>query len=130
MNLFLDDERVPMQAYYLTNNKAYMAYTWDIVRNYDQFTTHIETHGLPSLVSFDHDLADEHYKIGAKEEFLGFDYNKTTEKTGLSCAKWLCDYCQVRNLKFPNYLIHSANPAGAANIKSYIENYKKHVEKF
>ena len=74
--LFLDDERVPMQAYYLTNDKIYMAYTWDIVRNYDQFTTYIETHGLPKLISFDHDLADEHYKIGAEEEFLGFDYNK------------------------------------------------------
>lgn len=128
MYLFLDDNRIPLQAYYLTGNKQYLAGDWHSVKNYNEFKEFIETHGLPKLISFDHDLADEHYKIGAEEEFLGFNYNKTTEKTGLSCAKWLCDYCQVRNLKFPDYLVHSANPAGAANIRSYIENYKKHVE--
>lgn len=56
--LFLDDERNP---YKVTWVKLPLG-PWVVVRNYDQFIKHITNHGIPSFVSFDHDLADEHYR--------------------------------------------------------------------
>ena len=56
--LFLDDERIPGNVTWITmpGDRAYQ-----IVRNYDQFVQHITTNGVPDFVTFDHDLADEHY---------------------------------------------------------------------
>ena len=50
------------------------------------------------------------------------------EKTGYDCVKWLCNYCQDNNIKFPKYYIHSMNDVGALNMLSYINNYIKCVE--
>ena len=48
------------------------------------------------------------------------------EKTGLDCAKFLVEYCADENLPLPEYLAHSANPAGKENIEKFLENAKKH----
>jgi hypothetical protein len=130
-NLFLDDVRIPFDknndgiedAWYYTHNPAYIDLDWVIVRNYKQFISYIIKNGLPNLVSFDHDLADEHYK-----NWTHPTYDVYSEKTGYHCAKWLCEYCQNNNLKFPKYLIHSFNGIGSKNIYMYIENYKKQIE--
>ena len=61
--LWLDDVRNP----YLNlegkvpqdENGDWYNVNW--VLNYEQFTQWIEMFGLPDAISFDHDLADEHY---------------------------------------------------------------------
>lgn len=126
MNLFLDDIRsVEMAANYMPPDVAilYRTKRWVIVRNYHEFVHVIEENGLPELVSFDHDLADQHYDPSTWRE--SFSYH---EKTGLDCAKWMVDYCIKHGEKLPRYIVHSANPVGRENIIKYLENFRKHYE--
>jgi hypothetical protein len=138
--LFLDDERSPNQVTWAEFPRNQLV----VVRNYDQFVAHVTEHGLPGFVCFDHDLADQHYAAMLKEtaadkQFtfwmpgddessglnITFDYG--SEKTGYDCAKWLVDYCADRNLKFPQFVIHSMNPVGKERIDKYIANAKVHL---
>lgn len=83
--------------------------------------------GLPDFISFDHDLADEHY-----EDILDFgiaNYESYTEKTGYECAKWLVDYCIDHKIPLPEYAVHSDNPVGSANIISYLKSAEKWTKK-
>ena len=108
--LYLDDIRIPRIS--VPDTK------WVIVRSYDEFVTWIKEHGIPQLISFDHDLADEHYD----NTIYNNDYK---EKTGYECAKWLVDYCIDNDLKLQKFTVHSANPSGAANILGLLNNFKK-----
>jgi len=126
--LFLDDIRQPKDACYLVENpKIYWEDGWDIVKNYVEFCSWIKQNGLPSIVSFDHDLADIHYEVDFN------DWNDNTaeqlgvEETGLDCAKWLVEYCMNNESDLPEYHVHSANPAGKKNIQAYLDNAKKHL---
>lgn len=85
---------------------------WVTVRNYDEFREEITNRGIPCFVSFDHDLADNHY--GGKYD----------EKTGASCARWLANYCFENNLDLPKYEVHSMNPVGSENIRSILSSYQ------
>lgn len=135
--LFLDDVRSPKDAIGLIPhkyNQFYFSNDWDVVRNYDEFVEYIELNGLPNFVSFDHDLADEHYndlfsnKNQPKDDSnIELKYQDYKEKTGLDCAKFLVDYCVDNNQSLPEFLVHSANPAGKKNIQSYLDNAKKHL---
>lgn len=131
MYLFLDDERKPYDVKWVRLPFA----TWEIVRNYNEFVLHVTKYGVPKFVSFDHDLADEHYEVMLKEVEaqqytfffeddqggmnLTFDYGK--EKTGYDCAKFLVDFCANNGYKFPEYEVHSMNPVGGKRIRDYIE---------
>lgn len=101
-----------------------------IVRSYDEFVKTIKNIGIDKIdiISFDHDLADEHY--GHEEQPWStdgiIDYFSFVEKTGYDCAKWLCDYALETNKKLPEILIHSFNHIGAENIKQYIKNFIKY----
>lgn len=118
--LFLDDIREPDEVFGYTNIQLYLT-GWKIVRNYDQFIKCILENGIPSAISFDHDLGHEHYKIQSNIE-----YNQFKEKTGFHCAKWVIEYCIDRKLELPEtILIHSWNKSGAANIKSLFDTYNK-----
>ena len=95
----------------------------EIVRNYEDFKDLIEkefkeNNAFPGLISFDHDLADEHYVSEKKD----LEYK---EKTGLYCAKFIIDFCLDNNLYLPEYIVHSQNPAGKANIVGLLDNFKK-----
>lgn len=128
-HLFLDDERMPQDVTWVSLPLAPMG----IVRNYDQFVEQITTYAIPKFVTFDHDLADEHYQAMLKDndsytafidDDMGgmnvtFDYGK--EMTGFDCAKWLIQYCIDQNHKFPEYQVHSMNPVGSKRIHDYIE---------
>ena len=48
------------------------------------------------------------------------------EKTGMECAKWFVDFCIDNDVKSPDFMVHSKNPAGAENIQSLLDNFKKH----
>lgn len=122
--LYLDDQRTPTQTI-----PGYEP--WFVVRNYAQFTEWINNHGIPDLISFDHDLADEHIDDYFRQKLaLGYqhpNYDEYTEKTGLDCAKWLVEYCQEKDLPLKGCSVHSHNPVGANNIHSLINGFKKHM---
>ncbi len=141
--LFLDDERNPNQVTWVNIPRDRI---YEVVRNYDQFVQHVTEKGLPSYVTFDHDLADAHYAAMLEENQssdnkftiwmpgdddnvgmnITVDYGP--EKTGYDCAKWLVDYCADNGLKFPAYAVHSLNPIGSKRINDYIINAKQHLD--
>ncbi len=101
-NLYLDDFRQPIDSSYYLNNPIYGNLKWEVVRSYDEFVKIITEKGIPDIVSFDHDLADEHYK-------------------------WFINYCIDNQKEVPEKIfIHSMNPAGSANIKSLFDTYNKY----
>jgi len=144
-NLFLDDIRYPyitmdqmpegqkayhsmVSAYHYTFYKPFKDEYWEIVRSYTEFINVVTKYGVPEMVAFDHDLGIEHYNVDPDMNPQDIDYSKYREKTGYDCAKWLCDYCQDHNAKYPIYYVHSMNLVGSKNISTYIENWKKHVQ--
>lgn len=119
-NLFLDDMRVPEDCFEYTHQPVYLMEDWVVVTNYEEFVMAITERGLPDMISFDHDLGDEHY---GKTEIL---YDQYTEKTGYHCAKWLLEYIMDHELELPQHiLIHSMNPVGSKNIESLFKTYFK-----
>lgn len=130
-NLFLDDYRVPSDAYIYTRWAPFLSKEWIIVRNYNEFVQVIDKQGLPEWVSFDHDLAENHY---VPKEYWG-DYEASKayqdaqeykEKTGYECALWLIEYCKEKGFKLPYYYCHSMNPVGKDRILSALDNFKLH----
>ena len=118
--IFLDDERMPWDVTWCDIRRDYH---YNIIRSYDEFTGMIETLGyLPDYISFDHDLADQHYGHGLNNDEIPYD--RYSEKTGYDAAKWLVNFCIDRGLKFPDYDVHSMNPVGRTNIIEYISNAK------
>lgn len=128
-NLFLDDFRHPYDAFQYTFDPAFSKLKWVTVRSYDEFVRYIQRNyekdgSFPELIAFDHDLADDHYNHLSGE----IPYDQMEEKTGMHCARWLIDFCIDNDLKLPDYKVHSQNPAGRANIKGLLDNYKKHEQ--
>jgi hypothetical protein len=117
--LFLDDIRQPSKVYPETFDAQ-----WVIARNYKEFVNAIETRGLPELVSFDHDLAEEHYPFnepqGGIRDRNNIPYQSYKEKTGYDAAKFLVQYCLDMDANFPECRIHSMNPVGRKNIKDHL----------
>lgn len=132
-NLFLDDFRHPydcmsyMPSRIGTDAADYTQKQWAIVKNYNEFVAWIVKNGIPELVSFDHDLADEHYDVGCACGWSEDYPEEFEEKTGLDCAKFLVHFCMDNNLKFPQFHVHSMNPVGSERIRNYIHDYIKFV---
>ena len=124
--LFLDDVRNPIDCILYIKDKIY-AEEWDIVRNYNEFINYITENGIPDLISFDHDLADEHYSPTMYDggSLYNHLYSEFKEKTGYDCAKWLCDYCSQNGLPLPTYLVHSMNPVGRDNILGVLKTFER-----
>jgi len=125
MRLFLDDVRVPEDclAYMYkrigTLNPIY-AEEWEIARTYEQFKSFIiyahETGNVITHVSFDHDLADM-WDLGEDTPTADwFDFENNKEYTGYDCAKFLKEFYEKNNLKFPVMFVHSMNPIGTERI--------------
>lgn len=131
--LFLDDIRIPsLVSKYMSPqwSPLYSECNWEIVRNFNEFTEWIIKNGIPAIISFDHDLAQEHYaplNIQKNNSYLQWEEEQQfKEKTGYDCVIWLCDYCMDNNVTFPFFLIHSMNPVGSDKMAKYIYNFKKH----
>jgi hypothetical protein len=122
--LYLDDCRIPT-----TPPPGYEP--WEVVRNYDEFVDWITKNGVPDLISFDHDLGEEHMNdYYSQVSLYGFQYptyEKYTEKTGLDCAKWLVKHIQDNSLTLNSCSVHSHNPVGGKNIQDYLNGFKKHM---
>ena len=117
--LFLDDVRIPDQVTWVRigTGPAYhesRGAPWEIVRSYDEAVAWVQTNGFPNVITFDHDLGDDHY-------YGNFDDGKT----GYDFAKWLIEYDMDTNTMPENFTftVHSMNPTGAENIRRILYNY-------
>lgn len=105
--IFLDDIRVPTDIYPKDKNED-----WVVVRNLTDFKNTINTLGVPIFISFDHDISD-------------FDKDTNEEYTGLTCAKFLVDYCIDNICVLCDFKVHSSNPCGSENINGLLNGFKK-----
>ena len=113
-----------------------------MVRNFHECINLVQKLGLDniSLISLDHDLGDTAMKEYFSNTIKNYtiDYNNIEEKTGYDVAKWLVDEFYNKNpkrlkmnrmekkqypIKFPEVVVHSANPIGSANIMGYCNNF-------
>ena len=113
--LFLDDIR--------TLDQAGVSYPKEelviIARNMDDAIFYVQRYGIPQVIHFDHDLAEEHYIAGHGD------------KTGYDFARWLCDYILDNDLDFPknfHFTVHSMNPVGRDKIINYMNTFMKHLK--
>lgn len=119
VKLFLDDKRVPtdcfgyVRSFCGINPNVYMG-DWAVVSSYDEFIHFIIKNGLPDEISFDHDLADEHYAYG------GTANDQYKEKTGYEAVKWVIKYCITNDLMLPKMYCHSMNTVGRDRINQMI----------
>lgn len=128
--LFLDDLRHPPEVQWGDFLKVFdyknTISEVEVVRNYEDFCSIILKRGLPSIISFDHDLGPESYKAVIE----GRDDDKLEEKTGLDCAKFLIEYCLDHRLALPKCHIHSMNPVGGRRIYDLLMSYDAHFRAF
>lgn len=92
--LFIDDERFP------ASNSG----DWVVVRSSQEAIAHVTENGAPSFISFDHDLG--------------------ADDTSMRFLHWLLDSLLDEALAIPadfDYYVHSQNPVGAENIRSFME---------
>ena len=78
---------------------------WVLARSADEAMRIVEELGMPSFISFDHDLGDG--------------------KDAITVAHWLIERDMDGHL-FPeefDFEVHSGNPVGRANIRGLIDNY-------
>lgn len=92
--LFLDDIRSPPDD------------NWVVVRSFQEFRNYILNNRMPDVISFDHDL--------------GVDEDGLLLPTGMDCAKWLV----AEGFGINEFLVHSANPVGRANIYSLLNQWR------
>ncbi len=95
MRIFLDDERFPPDD----------GREWIIARSFDD-VLELTANGLIDYISFDHDLGDN-------------------VPTGMDVCKWLVEQDMNYAVLDPNFTfyVHSQNPLGAENIRSYLDQY-------
>lgn len=136
--LFLDDIRNPIDCIgYMhqrigPRNPIYLEQDWVVVRNYDDFVKVIKERGLPQFVSFDHDLGEDlagYYVDHGLFSKRAARRMKRNIKSGYDCAKWLVEEC-MKELKLPEYAVHSMNPAGTENILSLLRSAEKGITFF
>lgn len=122
-NLFLDDFRSPCNIKHI--NLPLLEYK--IAKNYNEFCEIINKNGIPNFVSYDHDLADEHYQDLARALASNcvLNYSQYKEKTGYDCAQFLIEKCSNLKVKHPNFVVHSMNVIGRQNIMSLIRAFNK-----
>jgi hypothetical protein len=95
--LFIDDERMPPDD----------GTTYVIVRNSDEALRTVVDRGLPSFISFDHDLGGD--------------------DTAMIFLRYLIDYCLDHGLTLADvsYYVHSQNPIGKQNIIGLWESFQR-----
>jgi hypothetical protein len=126
-NLFLDDFHHPYDSFNIWKDSDYLKLKWITARSHDEFvkiiTTKFSDGEWPTLISWDHDLSDEHYEIGEKTGYKEFDYSLTTIPTGFHSAQWLIQFCKENNLDLPKFKVHSQSTIGRENINKILNEF-------
>ena len=127
MKIFLDDYRTPLNCISYMHQRIGALNTiylqeWVIVKNYDDFVNMVSKNAdVITHISFDHDLADEHYISESRMDSL---YDIYQEKTGYDCAKWVKDFYLSIETDLPIMFVHSMNPVGTQNIINLLNQPK------
>jgi hypothetical protein len=135
-NLFLDDIREPTECLTYSSEPRYGTCNWIVVRSHAEFVQLVidkyNNGEFPELVSFDHDLAHEHYDQSMYQEVDSYNEKIANfrEETGNETAKWFVQFCIDKNIKLPECLIHSMNPYGKEKIKQTLKDYDRYISKF
>jgi hypothetical protein len=108
-NLFLDDFRHPPDVTWAQLPPV----DWSIVRSVESFKKWVSKHGVPSLVSFDNDLLPEHY-VGLFGDTLPI------KDTGFEACRWLVDLCELYNVSFPDWIVHSRNTRAVRRMVDFL----------
>jgi hypothetical protein len=135
MKIYLDDTRHPTQSFLYTNDEIYLK-DWVIVKDFESFKFLIDSIILNQgnldeveVISYDHDLADEHYHqamlLSDHTEYNNL-YEVFQEKTGLDCVKYLIEVCLDNLCDMPQFLVHTQNPVGHLNITAMLKNFEKY----
>lgn len=101
--LYIDDIRTPSDP-----NE------WTIARTSTKAITLIKGLGVPTFISFDHDLGEDDDAMKVVKFLVDTDLDK--EERGEK--NWI-----PKNFKFH---VHSANPTGKQNIEGLLNGYLKH----
>lgn len=105
--IFLDDERMVHDVY-----KDH--YDFVTVRNLEEFKEVILDRGVPTFISFDHDL--------------GEDENGSVRPGGYDVAKWLV-YEMELDIRAMGFKVHSWNIQTRDQIGGLLENWKKELDR-
>ncbi len=98
--LFIDDERFP------PDDNSH----WEIVRTSCEAIDYVKEHGIPSFISFDHDLGGD--------------------DTSMKFINWLIEAYLDGEVKIDSpfkYVVHSQNPIGVKNIEGKLNSFFKHI---
>lgn len=114
-NLFIDDERTLADVTWAPGHvqEKYRNEEWVVCRNVQAAFDEIFNRGMPSFISFDHDLG--------QNELTGYDLTKVLVEDALVLEDEFYQFPQ--NFDF---YVHSKNPIGKANIEGLLNNYLKH----
>lgn len=82
---------------------------WEIAKSLQEFKRVIQVNGIPSFVSFDHDLNEKHYTGDFSDNL-----------TGLDAIQWLLSYCKQMKAEFPMYSIHTMNVDKGVEMKQLL----------
>lgn len=110
--LYLDDVRVPLVR------------GVDLVHNYDEFFAYLTSHEMPEVISWDHDISEEHYPTAAEGDRDVIPYETYKDKTGFHCALYVVE----NSLPLQLWSVHSLNPAGGNNIRRLLRAYRPDSE--
>ena len=78
---------------------------WVVVRSSAEALEYVKNHGMPEFISFDHDLGGEDTTMIFLRKLVNEFWDGTSNP--------------------PDYQVHSANPVGSLNIRSFMESWKK-----
>jgi len=108
LNAYLDDSRVGPHNDDIGDGPTRNDWhTWVIVRSVDNLKV-LLTNELVGNLALDHDM--------------GLDKDGNLHSSGMDAAKWMCE---TNTFPKGDITIHSRNPVGATNIKSYLDSYFK-----
>jgi len=124
MKVFLDDIRQPKDCLSYMKSRlgdkvSIYDSNWYIVRDFEDFQDIIKCHiKYITHISFDHDLADEHYEAPMYEGDEKFEKTARNfhEKNGYDCAVWMKDFYDYYGYEYPVMYVHSMNPIGTQKI--------------
>ena len=127
--LFLDDIRQPEDAWIYSERVKLLDKTnthgceWEIVRNYNDFCEFINKYGIPEVVSFDHDLCQEHMEhyFDVTSKIGVIEYGNLKTPTGKHCAEFFVDKWKEAGKPKVYVFVHSANRWGQTEIKSVLK---------
>jgi ASC-1-like (ASCH) protein len=119
-----DGNSIVITSHSLENMSGVPNNGWVVVRTYEDFVQTIEERGIPNVVSFDHDLDEEHirhyYKVTESTGVI--EYGNLKVKTGKHCAEYFVQkYKELCPPYIPHVYVHSANQWGAQEIRKVLK---------